>query len=304
MTCSLIIGAGSIGSRHERILSSLGHECAFVSKRTDLNRPAWECVGEAVSDFKPSYVVIANETVRHQVVWNELTESDFTGRVLVEKPAQILFTPNDLKKFETVGIAFNLRFHPVLTELRSLLQGQKILSASVYAGQDLTSWRPDRSVGETYSARLSQGGGALRDLSHELDYVQWLCGAVTDVVALGGRISQVTIDSDDSWAIILRTTEVPQITVQLNYLDKPGTRAARFITENQTIVADFSAGTLEVNGDQVFATEVDRDTSYQLMHLDMLGGKQIATSAESSLLTDSLIRDIELSATEKRWVVR
>ena len=41
------------------------------------------------------------------------------------------------------------------------------------------------------------GGGALLDISHELDYLQWLFGDIEEVQGYMGTISDLEISSDD-----------------------------------------------------------------------------------------------------------
>jgi predicted dehydrogenase len=281
----------------------MGVEAAFVSSRGDLPYPSWTALDEAVRAFGPDYVVIANPTAEHIDAFSALSAKGFAGRVLVEKPAQLGIVSNELP-FEAVGIAYNLRFHPVLQAVRARIAGQNILSVRAYAGQDLDTWRPGRPAHEQYSAHAHQGGGVLRDLSHELDYLAWMLGDVTDVVALGGRIGEKTVDSDDAWSILLATSDVPQVTLQLNYFDIPGARTLHVITPNETIDADITAGRLTVNGELSQSWVVQRNDTYRAMHSDMLALGGITATLSQGVHTDSLITDIERSAAERVWVKR
>ena len=64
----------------------------------------------------------------------------------------------------------------------------------------------------------------LRDLSHELDLIQWLFGRWTRLTALGGRRGELEIDADDTWAVLLELDSGAIATLHLNYLDRPGRR--------------------------------------------------------------------------------
>lgn len=304
MTRALIIGAGSIGLRHAEVLTSLDSEVAFVTSRTDVAQKFFFPILSAISEFNPDYVVISNPTALHSQAFLELAAAGFSGKVLVEKPANIEPSFALPGIFSSVHVAYNLRFHPLMRALRDELQGKKIYAVQAYAGQDLTTWRHGRDVKEQYSAHSTQGGGVLRDLSHELDYLQWLFGDVLEVVALGGRLGELTVDSDDSWSVLFTTEVVEQVSLSINYFDVPGSRSVRIITDTDTFFADFIAGTLSVNGviDQQYS--VERNDTYRAMHTDVLGKGAIATNINSALNTDRLILDIERSATEKIWVKR
>lgn len=304
MTRALIVGAGSIGLRHAEVLSSLASEVALVSSRADLVQQTYPSIADAITEFKPDYVVISNPTSLHSEALQDLSAAGFSGRVLVEKPANIdssLLLPGP---FSSVHVAYNLRFHPVMTALSNELHGKKIYSVQAYAGQDLNTWRPGRAVEEQYSAHAVRGGGVLRDLSHELDYLQWLFGDAKEVVALGGRLGDITVDSDDTWSVLFTTEEAEQVALSINYFDIPGSRSIRVITDKSTLFADFVEGSLSINGETQHQFSVERNDTYLAMHTDILGQGKIAAGIDSALNNDQLILDIERSATEKIWVKR
>lgn len=144
----------------------------------------------------------------------------------------------------------------------------------------------------------------LRDLAHELDLIQMLFGEVIRVTALGGRISNLTIDSDDAWAILMKTESVSQISLQLNYFDKPGARFLRIQTETETLSLDLLKAELRINDNLELSVPHERNLTYRLMHEDMLSnGGECSTLREASNV-DTLIEDIELSSIQKCWISR
>ena len=305
MTTALIVGGGSIALRHGRVLQGLGAGVAFVSSRTDLDGVVHPSVDAAISSGMPDYVVVANDTSRHAEAVSQLTQSGYTGRLLIEKPAVV--DPQHTASFSHVGVAFNLRFHPVIARLREVLSGmpvdEHVIQVEAYAGQWLPDWRPDRPVNEQYSAHVARGGGVLRDLSHELDLVQWLIGKATGVFARGGRIGDVTVDSDDSWNVVLEHTTRATTSLQLNYFDRPGARFLRVVTSHRTFEANLTSSTLSVNGDSQ-SFEIERDDTYRAMHEDMLRDHATVATIAAASETDALILDIELSAKTKKWIER
>jgi predicted dehydrogenase len=158
-------------------------------------------------------------------------------------------------------------------------------------------------VNEQYSAHVARGGGVLRDLSHELDLVQWLIGKTTGVFARGGRVGDVTVDSDDSWNVVFEHTTRATTSLQLNYFDRPGARFLRVVTSHRTVEANLTSSTLTLNGEsQAFA--IERDDTYRAMHEDMLGRQATVATIAAASETDALILDIELSAKTKKWIER
>ena len=59
---ALVIGYGSIGMRHARLLGDLGLDVAVVSRRTVEAPKVFKDIAEAVSGFAPDYAIIASRT--------------------------------------------------------------------------------------------------------------------------------------------------------------------------------------------------------------------------------------------------
>jgi predicted dehydrogenase len=301
VTRALIVGAGSIGIRHGEVLAGLGSDVAFVTSRADLADRRFDSLDAGLGDFAPNYVVVANETHRHAATVEQLAAAGFDGTVLVEKPLSTPLATIEQSHFSTFGVGYNLRFHPLVVALGAVLARAGVLTAEVYAGQHLTTWRPNRDVREQYSASAARGGGVLRDLSHELDYLGLLLGRCVGVFARGGRLGDVTVDSDDAWGMVAQYERAAIVTVQLNYLDTQTRRRIIVNTGDSTIEADFLTSTLRVDGESThFAT--DRNASYAAMHTAMLSGGTGVTTAEEAAGTDALIATIERSAALKNWI--
>ena len=249
MKKTLVIGFGSIGQRHARILKELGCEVTIVSQR-------------GTSDFKtvnslhkvsnlPDYfaVVVCSKTSQHAEDLKSLRELGFQGPVLVEKPLFLDIPSAPPAQKEKTYVAYNLRFHPIVSRLQSLLTGQKVISVFAYVGQYLPTWRSDRDYRTTYSAERSEGGGVLLDLSHEMDYLTLLFGGPTAVSALGGHDSHLEINSDDHYSLLWCTKKSTAIQLQMNYLDRFGRRFLVINCDKMTIAADFKAGEIRVDDD-------------------------------------------------------
>ena len=72
----------------------------------------------------------------------------------------------------------------------------------------MPDWRKGRNYHESYSVNVHKGGGVLRDLSHEIDYLMWMFGCVKEIISLGGHYSNLEGDSDDIYKIILKWKDV------------------------------------------------------------------------------------------------
>lgn len=303
MSKAVVVGYGSIGARHVRILEELGHEVAVVSRREVAVSQRYADLAAALQQYEPAYVVIANRTAEHRATLQSLNELQFGGAILVEKPLFDAAGADEVAPGRAF-VAYNLRFHPVLQRLRALLQGERILSAQIYVGQYLPQWRPQSDYRVSYSAHADQGGGVLRDLSHELDYVTWLFDGWNAVSALGGHFSSLEIDSDDVFSLLLETPSCPVVSLQMNYLDRIGKRSIIINTDSHTIEADLVKGVITMD-DQCETIICGRDDSYRAMHVALLEGRHDSLCGfAQGMATLNLIAAIERAASQRQWVTR
>jgi predicted dehydrogenase len=301
---ALVIGYGSIGSRHARLLQDLGCETAVVSSRKVDANTVYTTVSAALESERPDYVVIANKTNQHFETIAELIRLDFNGIVLVEKPIFHICLEIPQHRFKKIFVAYNLRFHPIIQKLHAVLNNKKILSAQVYVGQYLPDWRPQTDYRNNYSTRASEGGGVLRDLSHELDYINWLFGGWERMSALGGHYSSLEITSDDIFAIIMVARRCPVVTCHLNYLERETRRLININTDDASIEADLVNGTLQING-KIEKMEMDKDYTYRSMHKTVLSQDySMLCSLEEGLEVMSMIQAAEQAVQQKTWVSR
>lgn len=301
----LVIGQGSIGQRHARLLANHG-SVACVSARAS---GSFRSVSEAVRSSEAfTHAVVANVTSHHAAAVEELAHAGFDGHLLIEKPvcaslADIGGIERSAHRFASVSVGYNLRFHPVIQALQKRLAGGKVLEARLSVGQLLSQWRPGSDYLEGSSAKVSAGGGVLRDLSHELDLALLLLGPWKRVVSMGGNFGRLGIQTDEAWAIILEMESGAMVSVLMNYFDRPGHRSISVTTESESIVADIAAGFMSVDGEPE-AFVVERDDTYEALHRDFLSRQENACSLEEAFDVMRLIDGIERSAEMREWIER
>jgi predicted dehydrogenase len=301
---ALVIGYGSIGSRHARLLDEIGFETAvFSSRQIDFKR-SFNSLEKALNDHDPNYVVIANTTDNHYATLKKLSEHNFRGFVLVEKP--LFSTSHRLPSHDFAGVwlGYNLRFHPIIQYVKKWMTGQRAISANAYVGQYLPEWRSDTDYRKSYSAKSAQGGGVLRDLSHELDYLGLMFGSWRRVAAIGGQFSTLEISSDDQFSLLIESERCSAITLQISYLDRVPQRYLTINTNDKTIIADFVKCNVIDNGNLInFSCE--RDTSYLEMHRAVLDSRtDTLCSIEEGLEVMDLIFAAEKANEKMEWVWR
>jgi predicted dehydrogenase len=295
---ALVVGLGSIGQRHARVLQELGCPVSTVSRRGSGD---YAEIASAVAGARPDYAVIATETAGHAASLQELADAGFRGSVLVEKPIFSRVEPRADYPFARLSVGYNLRFHPVMTALADSVWGRQAITVSAYVGQDIRDWRPGRDHRTTASATREAGGGVLRDLSHELDYLLWLFGPWRRVAALGGASQTRQIEVDDHISLLLEMSGSNSVQVHMNYLDRPGTRRIRVNLEDKTIEADLVGGSLSVNGKSSSCPN-ERDQSYKAMHLAAIEGKDPICTLPEALSVMNLIDASERALQLQSWI--
>ena len=298
----LVSGFGSIGQRHVRILREMGQKVHVFSRRKLQEEEYYQNLEAALSEVHPEYVVIANETSEHESTLKTALSFEIP-KILVEKPlfsTSIENLPENPKS--QVCVAYNLRFHPLLQHLFSEIKEQSIISVQVYVGQYLPDWRPQQDYRKSYSVSRAQGGGVLRDLSHELDYINWLFGPWQAISALGGHYSSLAGDSDDVFCLLLKMERCPAVSLQMNYLDRYGRREVLINTEEHTFHLDLVKQEFSRDQEPVSSFSLERDETYRNQHSDMLKNHgNLCCSLQDGLEILRMIDAAKKSAETEIW---
>ena len=296
-----IVGAGSIGLRHRKILDGLNHEVVLISRHDPSAK--YKSLDGALVNENFDYVVIASETSRHSDDLNSLINNKFAGRVLVEKPLFAKKSHTKENVFAAAAVGYNLRFHPAILWLKQTLPSLgAITSANLYVGQYLPSWRPNSDYRNSSSARQTSGGGVLRDLSHELDLALNIFGDWQKLTALGGKFSNLEIDTEDTFSILMQTELCSAVSIQMNYLDRINQRSITINGNEGSINIDLISGSANFN-DQEMKFEIKPDDTYLAQHQAMFAGdlKNICSLSEGSKIVE-MIEAIEKSVRKQKWI--
>lgn len=277
----LIIGYGSIGRRHEEILSSFDEveSIDIVTKQNIDKKNIFNDINKVNDLASYDYFIIASETYKHYEQLKYL-ETNVTDKIIFcEKP--LFENSKDLKINKNhVFVGYVLRFHPILQKLRTLLKNQKVLSVHVNCGQYLPTWRQNTDYRKSYSAKKDEGGGVLLDLSHEVDYIQWLFGIIKEIKSYQLKISDLEIDTDDITTLIGKTDKETIINLSIDYISKITYRRVLLHTLNYTYELDFIENRL-IQKDKVGVEQVYTFINLKINHLFEQMHKSILSHKES-----------------------
>ncbi|WP_348653130.1 Gfo/Idh/MocA family oxidoreductase [uncultured Sulfurimonas sp.] len=295
----LLIGFGSIGKRHFEVLSSFSQveKIDLVTKQNIDDRKCYKNLENIEDIEKYDYFVIASETNKHYEQLNYLEKSVKGKFIFCEKP---LFETNRelVLKNNKVFIGYVLRFHPLLVKLKEFLKEEKIISVNAKCGQYLPYWRPNTDYRESYSAKKEEGGGVLLDLSHEIDYVQWLCGNLEEIKSYQVKVSELEISSDDLTMLIGRTSQGTIVNISIDYIGKITYRKLLVDTLENSYELDFIKNSLiqkDKSGlEEVYSfSNLERNHMFEQMHLDVLNKQKYISTFNEGLEVMNTISTIQ-----------
>ena len=218
----LIIGLGSIGQRHLKILQTYSNIqlAAFRTNKGELknkmNIKEFFNLNDALA-FNPHGVIISNPTTYH--VESALSFLKIGCKVLIEKPISSSHTEaQKLKPYkDKIRVAYCLRFHQLSDFVLDMIDINKIYKVSFKRSFYLPKWHPYADYSKEYTANKIMGGGVIRTLSHELDLAMYWFGKPKSYIGVVDRLSNLKIDVDDFALISLKMGNNCRINFELDF---------------------------------------------------------------------------------------
>lgn len=306
----LLIGYGSIGKRHYELLKNNPSVTSIdvVTRYGTVTDRSFSALSSIEHKALAQYdlFILCSETRLHEEQLRYIDSIVSNRILLVEKPLankRLDFVPNN-----RVYVTYNLRFHPVIQKLKLLLENERVLAFAACAGQYLPNWRPDQDYKTSYSCDLTRGGGVLRDLSHEIDYTQWLCGELELVSAMAGASSHLALNADDLCTILATNDLGTHIQLQMDYLSHRPKREIEIQTDRYTISACLVNNTIKTydhNGalDTIEFGQLDRNFTYNAMHSAVFDNNlHMLTSFEQANDVMKIIDNVTDNYMEMKWL--
>jgi predicted dehydrogenase len=321
MSCYAVVGMGNIAKRHIANLRSLHSESKIYSVSSSGRNTEKPFNADMIISLeelllkKPEYVIIASPSPFHVNTAKILLENKIP--VLIEKPladsvksCEDLLTSNLTGNEVSVSVGYCLRFLPSAIAIKDYLD--KSLLGTIYsvranAGQFLPEWRTDKSYKDSVSARKELGGGALLELSHELDYLIWFFGDLELQHSWLRTTDELDLDVEEIADLVLTTTSGTYISVHLDFIQKATQRNCEFIGEKGRLVWDLMANNIKffhAKGTETLYSEPEYNKNG--MYIDMLQAfENIETAGMSNLATvetsSKVIKLIEDAKQSNKW---
>ncbi|MFA5156142.1 MAG: Gfo/Idh/MocA family oxidoreductase [Candidatus Omnitrophota bacterium] len=256
---ALVVGLGSIGERHIRNLKliSPGIRIAVLRQHAKTAcagqlQPLINRVFSKTNDaaaWNPDITLITNPASLH--VRTALIFAKAGSHILIEKPfaSSLRGIPELMcecrKKNLVLMIGYCLRFFRPIQILKQAVDNGcigRLISIHARVGQYLPDWRPQKDFRSGVSAQSGLGGGAVLELSHELDYLNWIAGEAKEVTAKIGRLGDWDIDVEDIAEAVIIFKNRAIGSVHMDMLDRAANRSCRIIGTKGTLVWDMEQG--------------------------------------------------------------
>jgi len=227
-----LVGLGSIGRRHLRLLKAMRPEIEVILVRSGHGRswPEESLSKESVSSIVEAIakdidaVIISSPAPYHVQQAIQFLKAGIP--LLIEKP--LSHNMDDIQELKDLSdrirvpilVGYVLRHSSDLNyfcERVSENSVGRMIGAKIDCGSYLPDWRPEQDYRMTASAREDLGGGVLLELSHELDYANWLFGPFQNVEATLLNSGTLDIDVEDTADLILTSEFGLTISIHLDY---------------------------------------------------------------------------------------
>ena len=234
---ALIIGFGSIGKQQYKVLKKLKifQKIYIYSKRNKKNN--FISKFDKIVNINPDLIVICSETAKH---FSQLKfiESKLKNKIiLVEKP---LFSSSKYLSIKNnkVFVGYNLRYDPMLQYIKKIIEKEKkIITSNITCNSFLPNWRI-RDYSKSYSASKRKGGGVHLDLSHEIDYTNWIFKNLRKKNVFSEKISNLKINTIDYFNWIGKSKYSKIINIKLGYFSIKDQRTIEVLSHKNYILVD------------------------------------------------------------------
>jgi predicted dehydrogenase len=321
----LVVGAGSIGTRHARNLVALGHAvCAWDADPGRRAAVAALSGVRLVEDLDAGLaagsaaVLVCTPPASHIAIARRALDAG--AHAFVEKP--IAAVADDVpellelarRRGRLVSVGYNLRFLPSLRGVKSLLDAGRVgrvLAARAEFGFYLPAWRPGRDYRDNYAVSREAGGGILLDAIHELDSLGWMLGDAVEVFCAAAHVSDLAGDTEDVAEVTLRFADGALGQVHLDYVRRAYRRRLEVIGADGVIEWEYPSQRITVRGpeadraEDIAVPDLDADMYMEEMkHLvRCLEGREAPrVDGTEALRSLRLVEAAKASAARGTWV--
>ena len=255
-----VVGMGSIARRHVRNLRALHADAKIVMvSASGINKQCPEGADRVVDldtalRASPRYAIVASPAPFHTS--GAAAFLDAGVPVLIEKPlaaeigdASTFCAKSQSPAMPTVRVGYCLRFLSTALMVRDILGSGRLgdlLNVSSFVGQYLPDWRPGTDYRQSVSASEALGGGALLELSHELDLLNWFMDGLDVSHSWLRKQMLLALDVEECADLVLTSRTGCHVDLHMDFWQRDTRRHMEFIGSTGRMRWDLMANTVEI----------------------------------------------------------
>ena len=227
---------------------------------------------DALAD-KPDFAIICNPSHLHAQTAIQCLEAN--THVLIEKPLGKEMGPDEQRLAETTkqsdricAMAYCMRYHPAYQAACQAIHDDQIgrcLYAKAWFEGYLPAWHPWEDYKQSYAGLKEQGGGVLRTLDHEMDFLSWVLGPAESASGFAINTDGIGIEADDLAMYQLRHPAGVHSQLTTSFCRKPQSRGFEFIGSKGILSFRMEQGRLlKMQHDTDAATEIVDVADYDI----------------------------------------
>ena len=208
----LIVGTGNIAFRHfQNILKlKITDQIKILNRFSKIKNISNYLKNYIIKDIKtaqrfdPNFILICSPSSLHLEDILKFNTIFPKAKFFCEKPlTNKLKKIKKIKKINTdkIYVGYQLRFNKLALKLQNIIKKKsygKVLSYKIITGQDIKDWRPNKKLINTVSVSSKFGGGALLELSHEIDLGLFLFGKPKNILCKNKKTKYQNFDVEDN----------------------------------------------------------------------------------------------------------
>jgi len=216
----LIIGKGSSGLRFKQKLKKKYEILNLSSKKFNKNS-----LKNRIFDL----IIISSPSsfhIKHLIICKNYSDNFLIDKPLTDKLSKLKHIKNFEKK--RIFVNYNLREINLIKKykifINKITNKGKLQFCNVYCGSNVTYWRK-KNYKNSVSLSRKLGGGAILELSHELDLIYKFFGEPSKVISIKKKLSKKTNNVEDIFISQMYFKKINLLlTLNLNFLDNNNKR--------------------------------------------------------------------------------
>lgn len=263
-TSVLVVGLGSIGQRHARLLSARPDVELYICDSVEEYRAQTmaSLSGRRIAEYAdftvalktevPDIVFICVPNQFHVSVGLAAIESG--ADIFVEKPVSdsietartLVAAAESAKRFMQVG--YMLRLDEGLCKMKELVENGSLgnlIGGRAMIGTYITL------LNAKNQDRIRHPNSLIVDYTHEIDFIRWFFGDVADIKAMGAMLGSLDMKPEPNiFQMILKMKSGALVQVHMDYIQFPQRRIFEVYGDRGTLSYDFMTGEIRHFGFQ------------------------------------------------------